>query len=121
MGSDPLSGSRGRPLTPQQYREKYPDILADRASGMTLDAVGAKHNRTRERIRQIEVQAQARSPNPQNPNWDESDKAEIRTMWSKGVTVLGIARHFGVKKNCISGLTHRMGLPSRPSPIKRAS
>jgi GcrA cell cycle regulator len=45
----------------------------------------------------------------------------LRVLWASGVSSLEIGREFGVSKNQIVGKVHRMGLPSRPSLVKRGS
>jgi GcrA cell cycle regulator len=42
----------------------------------------------------------------------------LRALWAEGVSVAEIGRRLGFSKNSIVGKAHRLGLPSRPSPIK---
>lgn len=52
-------------------------------------------------------------------SWTPERIAEVTRLWSQGLTTAEIGRLVGVSKNAIVGKAHRLGLPARPSPIKR--
>lgn len=57
--------------------------------------------------------------------WAAEAKAELERLWAvregdKPLSTAEIGRRMGFTKNAIIGAAGRMGLPSRPSPIKRA-
>ena len=52
------------------------------------------------------------------PGWTEEAKAQLRTLWDDGLSTQQIADRMGRSKNSVVGQAHRMGLPSRPSPIR---
>ena len=49
--------------------------------------------------------------------WDEATKDRLRRFWSEGHSTKEIARRMGCSKNAIIGKSHRIGLPSRASPL----
>ncbi|MSO69112.1 MAG: global cell cycle regulator GcrA-like protein [Alphaproteobacteria bacterium] len=51
--------------------------------------------------------------------WTVERIAEVTKLWNLGLTTAEIGRLVGVSKNAIVGKAHRLGLPPRPSPIKR--
>lgn len=51
--------------------------------------------------------------------WTRSKQAYLSEAWRRGDTTPTIARHLGFSKNAVIGQAHRMGLPGRPSPIRR--
>jgi GcrA cell cycle regulator len=51
--------------------------------------------------------------------WTPERIAEVTRLWNQGLTTAEIGRLVGVSKNAIVGKAHRLGLPPRPSPIKR--
>jgi len=53
-------------------------------------------------------------------DWDEEKIRELTQAWGLGVPASDIADRLGISKNSIIGKAHRLGLPGRPSPIKRA-
>ena len=48
-------------------------------------------------------------------------KRKVEAMWTKAPrsSSAEIGRRLGITKNAVVGIAHRLGLPSRPSPIKR--
>ena len=55
-----------------------------------------------------------------NPHhWKPEADAELTDLWNKGWTTSRIAKKMGKNKNQIIGRKNRLGLESRPSPIKR--
>ena len=46
-------------------------------------------------------------------------KAEVARLWPTGMSSGAIAKAIGITKNAVIGHVNRMGLPRRPSPIKR--
>lgn len=53
-------------------------------------------------------------------DWNQDAIARLRAMWDEGLTTAEIGRRLGVTKNAVVGKSHRLLLPPRPSPIRRA-
>jgi len=51
--------------------------------------------------------------------WTPERIAEVTRLWSEGLTTAEIGKLVGVTKNAVVGKAHRLGLPPRPSPIRR--
>lgn len=52
-------------------------------------------------------------------SWTDERIESLRTMWTKGMTASQIAEELGgVSRNAVIGKAHRLGLQSRPSPVK---
>ena len=49
--------------------------------------------------------------------WTDERLAELKKLWSEGLSISQIGEALGVSRNSIAGKAHRMGLPKRPSPI----
>jgi len=52
-------------------------------------------------------------------DWTEEAINQLRQMWAEGKSTGEIGKILGVSKNAVVGKAHRLGLESRPSPIKR--
>ena len=52
--------------------------------------------------------------------WNEDVIGRLRELWTEGHSTAEIGRRLGVSKNAIVGKAHRLDLPARPSPIRRA-
>lgn len=52
-------------------------------------------------------------------DWDDAKIQRLRDLWAEGKSTPEIARVMNTSKNSIVGKAHRLGLVSRPSPIKR--
>ena len=51
--------------------------------------------------------------------WTEERIDRLKTMWANGATASQIAEDLGgVSRNAVIGKAHRLGLESRPSPVK---
>lgn len=50
-------------------------------------------------------------------DWTEKMESRLRELWAEGHSTAEIARRMGTTKNSVVGKAHRLGLPSRPSPI----
>lgn len=51
--------------------------------------------------------------------WTDQRIEQLRTLWEKGLTASQIADELGgVSRNAVIGKAHRLGLKSRPSPVK---
>ncbi|TPG39664.1 GcrA cell cycle regulator [Sphingomonas koreensis] len=51
--------------------------------------------------------------------WTDERIDTLKTMWEKGMTASQIAEQLGgVSRNAVIGKAHRLGLQSRPSPVK---
>ena len=54
-------------------------------------------------------------------SWTEERTATLKRMWEGGATATEIAKELGeVSRNAVIGKAHRLGLKSRPSPVKAA-
>ena len=51
--------------------------------------------------------------------WTPERIAESTRLWGEGLTTAEIGKVVGVSKNAVVGKAHRLGLPARPSPIRR--
>ncbi len=50
--------------------------------------------------------------------WPEARTLYLISAWGAGHTVRDIGIALGISKNSVVGKVHRLGLPSRPSPIR---
>ncbi|MBB3035094.1 GcrA family cell cycle regulator [Alteriqipengyuania lutimaris] len=54
-------------------------------------------------------------------SWTEERTGTLKRMWESGATATEIAKELGdVSRNAVIGKAHRLGLKSRPSPVKAA-
>jgi hypothetical protein len=53
--------------------------------------------------------------------WSSDSEQKLSELWSAGLPVNDIAKRIGVTRNAIMGKAFRLGLPRRPSPIRRAA
>lgn len=51
--------------------------------------------------------------------WTDQQVDELKRLWDEGLTTGEIGKALGVSKNAVVGKAHRLGLNSRPSPIRR--
>ena len=51
-------------------------------------------------------------------DWTAETVAQLRTLWTEGHSTAAIGRRMNTSKNSVVGKAHRLGLPSRPSPIR---
>ena len=52
-------------------------------------------------------------------SWTDERIDRLKSMWEKGLTASQIANELGgVSRNAVIGKAHRLGLKSRPSPVK---
>ena len=54
-----------------------------------------------------------------NMSWTDEKIAELKRLWLEGKSTGEIGKIIGMSKNAVVGKAHRLGLESRPSPIKR--
>lgn len=55
----------------------------------------------------------------QTLSWTDERIDQLKAMWEKGMTASQIADELGgVSRNAVIGKAHRLGLQSRPSPVK---
>ena len=52
-------------------------------------------------------------------SWTEEKVERLKKLWAEGLTTGEIGRALDMSKNAVVGKAHRLGLESRPSPIKR--
>ena len=52
-------------------------------------------------------------------DWTDEAIEKLRQLWAEGESLFQIGLKLRVSKNSIAGKAHRLGLPARPSPIKR--
>ncbi len=53
--------------------------------------------------------------------WTEETISRLRSLWQEGLSTAEIGRRLAVTKNAVVGKAHRLTLPPRPSPIRKAS
>ncbi len=53
-------------------------------------------------------------------DWNDESIGRLRQFWTDGHSTAEIGRRMGVTKNAVVGKAHRLELPARPSPIRRA-
>lgn len=51
--------------------------------------------------------------------WSEEIIAQLKDLWAEGLSTAEIGRRLSITKNAVVGKAHRLGLPPRPSPIRR--
>ncbi|MBO1324615.1 GcrA family cell cycle regulator [Acetobacter sp. TBRC 12305] len=51
--------------------------------------------------------------------WTEEIIAQLKDLWAEGLSTAEIGRRLSITKNAVVGKAHRLGLPPRPSPIRR--
>ncbi|MFP6743687.1 MAG: GcrA family cell cycle regulator [Alphaproteobacteria bacterium] len=51
--------------------------------------------------------------------WTPERITELKRLWETGASTAEIGRQLDVSKNAVVGKVHRLGLPGRPSPIRR--
>ena len=51
--------------------------------------------------------------------WPDAEAARLAGLWDEGLSTSDIGLRLGRTKNAIVGMAHRLGLPARPSPIRR--
>ena len=52
-------------------------------------------------------------------SWTDERIDQLKNLWEKGLTASQIAEELGgVSRNAVIGKAHRLGLKSRPSPVK---
>lgn len=52
--------------------------------------------------------------------WTAELIKSLERLWTEGASTAEIGRKLGISKNAVVGKAHRLLLPPRPSPIKRA-
>ena len=53
-------------------------------------------------------------------DWNEKAIAKLRELWAAGLSTAAIGRALGCSKNSVVSKSHRLFLPSRPSPIRKS-
>ena len=57
--------------------------------------------------------------NARRDSWHDHEIAGLRQGWDEGLSASQIGRRVGKTKNAVIGMSRRLDLPSRPSPIRR--
>ncbi len=52
-------------------------------------------------------------------DWTPALIETLTQLWTEGLQTVEIGRRMNLSKNAVVGKAHRIGLPARPSPIKR--
>ncbi|OUI88730.1 GcrA cell cycle regulator [Acetobacter sp. DmW_043] len=52
--------------------------------------------------------------------WTEETISRLKELWTEGLSTAEIGRRLSITKNAVVGKAHRLGLPARPSPIRRS-
>jgi GcrA cell cycle regulator len=52
--------------------------------------------------------------------WNDETISRLRALWDEGLSTAEIGRRLGTTKNAVVGKAHRLDLPQRPTPIRRA-
>ncbi len=53
-------------------------------------------------------------------SWTDEKIENLKQLWDKGLTTMEIGKALGISKNAVVGKVHRLQLPPRPSPIRKA-
>ena len=53
-------------------------------------------------------------------DWTEETISHLRSLWQEGLSTAEIGRRMSITKNAVVGKAHRLTLPARPSPIRKA-
>lgn len=51
--------------------------------------------------------------------WTEEVISRLQELWQQGLSTAEIGRQLNITKNAVVGKAHRLGLPARPSPIRK--
>jgi GcrA cell cycle regulator len=51
--------------------------------------------------------------------WTDEKIQQLSKLWDEGLSTAAIGERLGITKNAVVGKAHRLGLPARPSPVKR--
>ncbi|HWX46920.1 MAG TPA: GcrA family cell cycle regulator [Roseomonas sp.] len=54
-------------------------------------------------------------------DWTQELIESLKALWNEGHSTAEIGRRLGVSKNAVVGKSHRLALPPRQSPIRRAT
>ena len=54
-------------------------------------------------------------------SWTPEKVKQLKKLWQKGKSTVEIGKELGMSKNAVVGKVHRLGLDSRPSPIKKVN
>lgn len=52
--------------------------------------------------------------------WTDEKVKALAEQWNAGASITQIGKQLGTTRNAVVGKAHRMGLPARLSPIRRA-
>ncbi|AQS88428.1 hypothetical protein AA101099_1584 [Neoasaia chiangmaiensis NBRC 101099] len=51
--------------------------------------------------------------------WTDEVISRLQSLWQQGLSTAEIGRQLSITKNAVVGKAHRLGLPPRPSPIRK--
>ena len=54
-------------------------------------------------------------------SWNDDNVARLRDLWDQGLPTAQIGKLLGFTKNAVVGKAHRIGLETRPSPVRRTA
>ncbi|MBI1243780.1 MAG: hypothetical protein GC202_02150 [Alphaproteobacteria bacterium] len=60
------------------------------------------------------------TPRSAEDSWTPAQIDDLTRLWNEGLRTAEIGARLGKSKNAAVGKAHRLGLPPRPNPIKRA-
>lgn len=107
---EPFLDSLGafRTFEPKERSVDLENYMVDKIDTMSL------------RLSRIEElsKIERKKANESSIGWTEARIQTLKAMWENGATASQIGEELNVNRNVIIGKAHRLGLKSRPSPIK---
>jgi hypothetical protein len=126
MSDEPRTAAPAKLKLDLKERRRLRKIRAERYmnqidSGIRQSEIARLEGVSDQRIQQIiaEFRPFGWKPKTEYRDWSYSDMRILRRLWLVGKTTREIGEKIGCSKNAVIGKAHRMGLPDRPSPIKR--
>ena len=113
-----------------------PDVIRLRHEGLTRKEICIQLNVTPDalkhfikqldhpaprRARELIHPIKPKAPHGPPQKMTAEQNAQLSALWSEGHTASEIGRLMNVSKNAVIGRVHRLGLPGRPSPIRRGA
>lgn len=88
-------------------------------AGRSQDQIGTEIGRTKSAVSVMQAKWGLNPGREAAPKWSDDKVDRIKAMWARGDSLSAIGRAVKMSRNAIGGKVHRLGLPARPSPIKR--